>query len=83
MADEQGILTFFTTHAALRAEKVLREAGVAVKVIPVPRHLSAECTVAVAFSGSLADRVRGILSGSGIETSGIYALDSESGSLGE
>jgi len=36
------ILVHSTSHA-IRAESVLRRAGVAVKLIPTPRHLSSDC----------------------------------------
>ncbi len=46
MGDYGVILTFSTGHS-IRAEKVLNEAGIGTKMIPVPRHLSSDCGVAV------------------------------------
>lgn len=40
------ILVYSTSHA-LRAEKLLHMAGIASKLIPVPRHLSSDCGVCV------------------------------------
>ncbi len=40
------ILVYSTSHA-LRAEKVLAEAGIPCKLIPVPRHLSSDCGVCI------------------------------------
>ncbi|MBC7226614.1 MAG: DUF3343 domain-containing protein [Thermoflexales bacterium] len=40
------ILVPSTSHA-LRAEKILRSAGIECKLIPVPRHLSSDCGVCV------------------------------------
>lgn len=45
-----GVVLFYSTSAAIRAEKVALEAGLAVKLIPVPRHLSADCGVALRFA---------------------------------
>jgi hypothetical protein len=72
MPDPSGIATFFTTHAALRAEKLLRAAGIPGRLIPAPRHLSADCTVALAFPSPERDRVREILEQHGLETSGLF-----------
>lgn len=40
------VLVPSTSHA-LRAEKVLKAAGLECKLIPVPRHLSSDCGVCV------------------------------------
>lgn len=45
-----GVVLFDTTQGAIRAERVLLDAGVRLKLIPVPRHLSANCGFAVRFS---------------------------------
>lgn len=63
------IVTFFTTHAALRAEKVVKEAGVAAELIPAPRALSADCTIALRFPQVEEHRVRAVFEVQGIETS--------------
>ncbi len=50
MTDElDGLLTFFASHHAIRAEKTLRTAGLAASLIPGPKQLSPNCGVAVRF----------------------------------
>jgi hypothetical protein len=44
-----GVVLFFGTQGALRAEKVLKKAGHEVKLIPTPRQLSSDCGVALRF----------------------------------
>ncbi|MBS1197753.1 MAG: hypothetical protein H6R18_1538 [Proteobacteria bacterium] len=44
-AGEFSVLIFHTSNHAFRAEKVLKQAGIACKLVPVPRHLSSECGV--------------------------------------
>ena len=46
MADYAVILVHTTSHAVF-AERVLAQAGLAVKLIPTPRHLSSDCGTAV------------------------------------
>ena len=48
MTDKQyAVILVYSTSYALRAEKVLKQAGISCKLIPVPRHLSSECGVCV------------------------------------
>jgi hypothetical protein len=77
MGPETCIATFFTTHAALRAEELVKRAGIPGRLIPAPRDLSPDCTVALAFPASQKDRVQAILSGCGIEASGIHVVGKE------
>ncbi len=44
------VLLFHTSNHAFRAEKVLKQAGIACKLVPVPRHLSSECGVCLRLS---------------------------------
>lgn len=46
----EGVLTFFGSHHALRAESVLKKAGFPVRLIPGPREISPNCGVALRFS---------------------------------
>jgi len=48
-ASEYGVVLFRSVHGALAAERVLLAAGIPHKLIPVPRHLSAECGFCVRF----------------------------------
>jgi hypothetical protein len=45
----EGVMTFFGSHHALRAESVMQKAGFAVRLIPGPREISPNCGVALRF----------------------------------
>ena len=45
--DQYAVILVHSTNYALRAEKVLLEAGISCKLIPVPRHLGSDCGVCV------------------------------------
>lgn len=47
--DLDGLLTFFASHHAIRAEKTLRNADLQALLIPGPKQLSPNCGVAVRF----------------------------------
>jgi hypothetical protein len=44
-----GIILVSSTSHAMRCEHVLHQAGIACKLVPVPRNLSANCGLAVCF----------------------------------
>jgi hypothetical protein len=75
MAIDQSVATFHTTHAALSAEKAAQKAGVSAKLMPAPRSLSADCTLALCFASTDIDRVRDILNARTIEVAGFYRLN--------
>lgn len=64
MSDRQrwgGIITFFASHHAMRAERVLLDSGFAVRLLPGPRDLSPNCGVALAFDIAQRQQVEEIL----------------------
>ncbi|HHX64764.1 MAG TPA: DUF3343 domain-containing protein [Chloroflexi bacterium] len=58
---DHGVLLFHTTSAALRAEKLLKEAGFTIKLIPVPRQFASDCGLAVRLEWAHLDEARSIL----------------------
>lgn len=57
-----GLLTFFASHHAIRAEKVLGLAGVSTRLIPGPKELSPNCGTALRFFHAQRDEASAILS---------------------
>ena len=53
-----GLITFFASHYALRAETVLKRGGLPAKLVAGPRDLSPNCGVALRFE--LAQRARAL-----------------------
>ncbi|NIS76032.1 MAG: DUF3343 domain-containing protein [Deltaproteobacteria bacterium] len=43
----EGILIFEGTHHVMAAEKVIKGAGIYMKLIPVPRSLTSDCGLAI------------------------------------
>lgn len=44
-----GLITFFASHHAIRADKTLRDAGLESQLIAGPKELSPNCGTAVRF----------------------------------
>ena len=70
-----GVLLFYTTSAAMRAEKVLERAGVVGRLVPVPRHLSSDCAVALRVSSTDEKRVRALLASARVEVAAVARLE--------
>ncbi len=67
------ILVPSTSHA-IRAEKILREAGIECKLIPVPRHLSSDCGVCVRVPQSAREAACAALDQARLDIEGIHDL---------
>ena len=52
MAQQESfaVVLFESVSHALRAEKLIKAAGISCKLIPVPRHLSSDCGVCLRFA---------------------------------
>jgi hypothetical protein len=57
-----GLLSFFSSFHAIRAEAVLSRGGLAVKLTPGPRELSPNCGVALRFHLAERDLALALLS---------------------
>ncbi|MFW6115548.1 MAG: DUF3343 domain-containing protein [Chloroflexota bacterium] len=67
------VLIYSTSHA-LRAEKVLAEAGIACKLIPVPRQLSSDCGVCIRIRTVDREATRKAVDEAELEIEGVYDI---------
>ena len=67
-----GLISFFASHHAIRADTVLKRNGMAVKLIPGPRDLSPNCGVALRFEYALRENVVTILADKNVRIDGIH-----------
>ena len=70
-----GVVLFHTNSAALRAEKILTQARLVVKLIPTPREFSSDCGIALQFEWSDAARVQEFLNEARVEVAGIHQVE--------
>ena len=57
------VVLFPSVQHALRAERLLKEAGLPCKLIPIPRNLSLDCGICLRFDSPLRPRVEEALRG--------------------
>jgi len=67
-----GLITFFASHYALRAETVLTRGGLAAKLIAGPRDLSPNCGVALRFEYAQKERALGLLDAQRVRIDGVH-----------
>jgi hypothetical protein len=71
---EHSVVLFYSTSGAIRAEKLAKKAGLKVKLIPVPRHLSSDCGLCLRFESSDVENLQEVLDESRVEFEEICAL---------
>lgn len=68
------VLTFPSTHYALKAEKLCKNDGIQVAMIPLPRELSADCGVALIVRPEECLNAENLLRQEGISLNGIHHI---------
>lgn len=74
MPKEYCVITFASTHQAIRSEKALRERGLAFLLIPIPREISAGCGLALRVSCEGVQKVLDALQAVGVSPEGVFRL---------
>ena len=72
--DEYSVVLFRSSSHALRAEKVLRGAGISNKMIPTPRQLSSDCGMSLRFDRADEEQVARVLSEHEVPINGFHAI---------
>jgi hypothetical protein len=67
-----GLISFFASHHAIRAETVLKRNGLAARLIPGPKEFSPNCGVALRFEYAQRDNVLAILDAKRVRIDGIH-----------
>ncbi len=67
-----GLISFFASHHAIRAETVLKRNGLAAKLIPGPKELSPNCGVALRFQYAERENVVTLLAAKSVRIDSIH-----------
>ncbi|MBI2186735.1 MAG: DUF3343 domain-containing protein [Acidobacteria bacterium] len=67
-----GLISFFASHHAIRAETVLKRHGHAARLVPGPRELSPNCGVALRFEFARRDEVLPLLAIHRVRIDGVH-----------
>lgn len=72
--NKYGVVLFYTSSSAMKAERVLGRNGLAVKLVPTPRELSSDCGVALRFNPDDIEDVNLFLDQSKIEFQSVHII---------
>jgi hypothetical protein len=72
-----AVITFHTTHFALKAKKVLTRAGRKPEMIPVPREFSSDCGFCCQIPWEEKDEIEDILRQNKVETDRIFRWEKD------
>lgn len=73
------IAVFDSTHFALHFEKVIRNSGLKINIMPVPREITASCGISAKLETDEIDRVKEVALGENLKVSGYYHVETQNG----
>jgi hypothetical protein len=76
-----GVVSFYASEHAMRAERVLQRAGLQARLVPGPREVSPNCGVAVAFDWDQEPDVVHALTNAKIRLEAIHHFELDDGLL--
>ena len=74
-----GVVSFFASEHAMRAERLLQRAGLPARLVPGPREVSPNCGVAVAFVWEQEHEVEQTLNDAKVRFEAIHHFDLDDG----
>ena len=67
-----GLISFFASHHAIRAETVLKRNGLAAQLIPGPKELSPNCGVALRFDYTQREKALAVIAAKNVRIDGVH-----------
>ena len=67
-----GLISFFASHYAIRAETVLKRSGLISHLVPGPKELSPNCGVALRFEYAQREKVVAVLAAKKVQIEAIH-----------
>jgi len=72
--EEFNLISFESTHMAIKSEKLLKEANLDIRIIPVPREITSSCGLSLRINPIDYKKTREILDENKIIFSGCYLI---------
>lgn len=72
--NQMYIVSFNSTHHAIRSEKLFGEKGLKVMALPTPREITASCGISIKFSFEDIEKIKTILIENNVDIKGIYCI---------
>ncbi len=79
--DQFGVVTFNSTHHAIKGESIFKSKEIAFKTIPTPREITLSCGLSIRFDINDLEKVKNLIESNELSIKGIYKyLRDEKGS---
>ncbi|MCC0784737.1 DUF3343 domain-containing protein [Clostridioides sp. ES-S-0108-01] len=72
--NQMYIVSFNSTHHAIRSEKLFGKNSLKVMVLPTPREITASCGISIKFSFEDMEKIKNILVENNVDIKGIYCI---------
>ncbi|OQY42941.1 MAG: hypothetical protein B6227_00570 [Fusobacteriia bacterium 4572_74] len=72
--EEFNLISFESTHMAIKSEKLLKETNLDIRIIPAPREITSSCGLSLRINPMDYKKTREILNENNIEFSGCYLI---------
>ncbi len=72
--NEMYIVSFNSTHHAIRTEKILNENNIRCTTLPTPREITASCGISIRFLFEDIEVVKNLVGTSEVDYKGIYKI---------
>lgn len=79
MTDNFYVISFDSTHHAIRAEKLFKEHNLNIRMMPTPREITASCGLSIRFEVADLDEVEDIIQSEDLSIKGKYEIKREDG----
>jgi len=66
------VFVFYCIHDVMKAEKTIKDSGIPVDIIPVPKQVSSDCGMAISLEEEHKLRVQNMLATYNIDIKGVY-----------
>jgi hypothetical protein len=73
------VAVFDSTHYALKFEKVVKDNGFKIAIMPVPREITASCGISAKLETDEIDRIRELAVEEKLKTAGYYHVEVQNG----
>lgn len=74
MTEKKYVITFNSTHHAIRGEKLLLNENLKVRTIPTPREITESCGLSIKFIEEDLEKIKYIIKENELNIKGIYEL---------
>lgn len=73
------LAVFDSTHYALKFEKVIKDNGFKINIMPVPREITASCGISARLETEEIEEIKVLAEKENLETAGYYHVEAQNG----